>query len=173
MKTTVAILLALLAAGCATFTSVSGSVQPGPVPSGQSVTLSGPASPVSGSLTLDVNVNQLASPAFGIAFDLDFNSGIIVFDSFTPGTFFEQGGAGVSYQVTPAPGNPGKLIIGVTRLGAVGGVGGSGRVMTLRFLLNNVPGSTQVGFSGAQILGPDGNPLAGTVTFSPATVNVQ
>ncbi len=80
--------------------------------------------------SLTVNIESVTN-LFSIYFDLDFNSSLISFISATEGTFMSQG-CQTAFMTAENP--PGKLIVGLTRLGeSCGGISGSGTLMTLNF----------------------------------------
>ena len=105
---------------------------------------------------------------YGVAFDLRFPSNLLAFDNVTEGAFLDSmGGVSTSFQVLEDA--SGDLVIGLTRLGDVGGVDGSGSLLLFEFsrvasgsgsfeILNNAA----VDSTGAM---PDGVVwIAGTVT---------
>jgi hypothetical protein len=83
----------------------------------------------SSSLTIDVRAAQVTG-LYGIAFDLDYPSAALHYQSAAAGTFLGSSGQ-VSMQVVESA--PGHLVVGVTRLGDVAGVSGSGVVASLVF----------------------------------------
>ena len=66
---------------------------------------------------------------YGVAFDLEYPTALR-FDAATEGTFLSAG-AMTSFQV--ASGQPGRLVVGLTRLGPRPGVNGEGALLVLRF----------------------------------------
>lgn len=112
-------------------------------------------------LDLDVrltSVNNVSS----MAFDLVFNPAVLSYVSFTEGTFFDQDGQPVSILVDENP--AGRLIVGVARLGDVGGVGGTAAALTLTF--NGAGnGGSALRFESSSLLDPDLNPVAGVQWF--------
>jgi len=83
----------------------------------------------SSSLTVDVRAAQVTG-LYGIAFDLDYPSAIVHFQSATAGAFLGSSGQ-ISLQIFESA--PGHLVVGVTRLGDVRGADGSGIVVSLVF----------------------------------------
>lgn len=81
-------------------------------------------------LELEVRADQLPE-IYGVAFDLTYPSELLRFDAAAEGTFLGAGGVGTSVQVVQS--EPGRLVVGATRLGEVAGTGGSGVLLTLRF----------------------------------------
>jgi hypothetical protein len=112
-------------------------------------------------LDLDVqltSVNNVGS----MAFDLTFNPSVLSYVQAAEGTFFNQDGAPVSILVDENP--AGTLIVGVARLGDVGGVSGSGVALTLTF--NGAGnGGSALGFANTSLLDPDLTPLDGVQWF--------
>lgn len=72
------------------------------------------------------SVNNL----YGLYFDLSFPSSVLSYEGATEGSFLGDDGTATTFQVAEETGN---LIVGASRLGVVGGVGGSGEILTLRF----------------------------------------
>ena len=95
-------------------------------------------------LAIDVKMNNLSSNAYGAAFDVDFDSTKMTYNSYAVGSFLEQGENTVNYQMGLQSGNSGKLVVGISRQGGVGGVSGSGTIVTLKF---RVTGNLSVAFS--------------------------
>ena len=80
---------------------------------------------------------------YGVFFDLSFPPSVLDFQSADAGSFLTAGGSDISLQVAEQDGN---LVVGITRLGLVGGVSGSGTVLTLTFQVVG-GGSGQLAFS--------------------------
>jgi hypothetical protein len=107
-------------------------------------------------LDLAVQASEVTD-LYGVAFDLGYPASVLDFEGASQGDFLAQGGFQVSLQVAEETGN---LIVGITRLGAVPGVSGSGTLATLRFDAV-ASGSGAISFSRQQAVGPDGQPVAG------------
>ncbi len=112
-------------------------------------------------LDLDIrltSVNNVSS----MAFDLTFNPSVLSYVMFSEGTFFNQDGESISVLVDENP--AGRLIVGVARLGDVGGVSGTGVALTLTF--NGAGnGNSTMGFENNSLLDPDLNALDGIQWF--------
>lgn len=109
-------------------------------------------------LLLQVQADQLP-PIYGVAFDLGFPANLVRFDAVSEGDFLTRNApSGTSLQVVENP--AGNLVIGYTRLGAAGMVGGSGELFTLRFVAIG-GGAGAVTFSRNRVLDESGNPIAG------------
>ena len=106
-----------------TFTPTGGSAMNG-------VTLASGAGSTATNLVLEVRANQV-SDLYGLSFDLAYPQGLLRYDGATEGTFLSQGGASTSLLINS--GTAGNLVVGLSRLGAVDGVGGTGVLLTLRF----------------------------------------
>lgn len=119
-------------------------------------------------LAVDIKVNN-ASDVYGAAFDVDFDSSKMTYSTYSNGSFLEQGGASVSYQVATQSGNSGKLVVGISKQGAVSGASGIGTLLTLKF---NVSGGTDIDFSNNQLANSSGSSISG-ITWSGGTVTVQ
>ena len=96
---------------------------------GPGIVLAQGAGTSSSSLTVDVRAAQVTG-LYGIAFDLDYPSALVHYPSATAGTFLGSSGQ-ISMQVVESA--PGHLVVGVSRLGDVRGVDGSGIVASLVF----------------------------------------
>ena len=77
-------------------------------------------------LRLTVRANQVED-LYGVAFDLVYPETLLRFDRAVEGTFLASGGAETSLQVFES--SPGRLVVGVTRLGAVSGASGTGALL--------------------------------------------
>jgi hypothetical protein len=105
-------------------------------------------------LVLDVRVRGIQD-LYGVAFDLTFPPSLSYQDA-TEGAFLATGGAATSLQIASSPG---RLVVGHTRLGAVGGVaGGEGTLLTLRFSAV-AAGSGAMNFSQQNAYSSFGTPL--------------
>lgn len=112
-------------------------------------------------LDLDVQITSVNNVG-SMAFDLTYNPSVLSYVQASEGTFFNQDGAPVSVLVDENP--AGTLIVGVARLGDVGGVSGSGVALTLTFSGAGNGGSA-LGFANNSLLDPDLNPLDGIQWF--------
>ena len=117
-------------------------------------------------LVLELRANTVED-LYGLSFDLRFPANLLRFDSAAEGTFLA--GPQTSLQVTESP--AGNLIVGLTRLGAVGGVGGSGVLLTLRFTANGT-GNGSLEFIDRAAFDNQGLALSG-VAWGGGTVAVQ
>ncbi len=94
--------------------------------------------------SLTLNISSVTN-LFGVAFDLNFNPSLIDFISATEGNFLNQG---CQTSLMTAENPAGKLIFGLTRLGAsCGGISGSGNLATLNFNSLNQNGNNALSFS--------------------------
>lgn len=118
-------------------------------------------------IAIDVKSNNISSGVFGAAFDVDFDSSKITYDSYVAGNFLEQGGATVHYEAILQSDNSSKLVAGITR--QTGTATGSGTLITLKFKVTS--GST-VGFSRNELRDQSNLTILGT-TWSGGTVTVQ
>jgi hypothetical protein len=69
-------------------------------------------------ITVWVNITG-TNDVYAAAFDVQYDPTRIAYVGFVRGTALEQGGFGVSYAVSPSP--PGRLVVGVSRMGPVPG----------------------------------------------------
>lgn len=120
-------------------------------------------------LVLELFANQV-SGVYGVAFDLRYPTNVLVFDSVREESFLSAAGSATTLQIAEAP--AGNLVVGITRLGRVSGVGGSGVLLTLEFrVVGN--GSGTLSFTSNEVFDSAGNPMpgltwgAGSVTVNP------
>ena len=112
-------------------------------------------------LDLDIRLTSVDNVS-SMACDLTFNPSVLSYVTFTDGTFFSSDGEPVSILVDENP--AGRLIIGVARLGDVGGVSGTGVALTLTF--NGAGnGNSTLGFENSSLLDPDLNAVDGVQWF--------
>lgn len=91
---------------------------------------------------------EKAAPTFFTAFDLTYDPSVVEFVGAGEGTFLNRNGTEqTSFQAALQNGNPGRLTVGLTRLGQVGDVSGDGNLVTLTFHALK-PGTTVLAFSG-------------------------
>lgn len=102
-------------------------------------------------LILELRAQQ-AGNLYGVAFDLTYPNAVLRYDRATEGTFLSAG-SGTSFQVVET--SPGRLVVGVSRLGASGGVGGNGLVLSLE-LSAIAAGTGTFAFQENLTYGPDG-----------------
>ncbi|MBU1102417.1 cohesin domain-containing protein [Patescibacteria group bacterium] len=94
--------------------------------------------------SLTINISSVTN-LFGVAFDLNFNPSLIDYVSATEGTFLSSG---CQTSLMTAENPAGKLVFGITRLGAsCGGVSGSGILAILNFRSLIQDGSNILSFS--------------------------
>ena len=119
-------------------------------------------------LVLELFANQV-SGVYGVAFDLRYPTGVLVFDSVREESFLSGGGAQTTLQIAEAP--AGNLVVGITRLGRVAGVGGSGVLLTLEVRVAG-NGSGTLSFTSNEVFDSAGNPMAG-LTWGAGSVTVN
>lgn len=145
-------LLALVAVGCSgseettdpPVNNLAGSFQAETTsPGSDSVALAQEAA--SGNLvTLAVNVSDTAD-VYGAGFDLAYDTSHVQFVDWTAGDLLETGGHSPLYTVTT---QPGLIVVGVSRNGAVAGVDVTGSATLIRLTFRVLsPGASDVAFS--------------------------
>ncbi len=114
-------------------------------------------------LVLEVRTQDVSS-LYGVAFDLEYPAAQLDYLTFSDGGFL---GSSTSVQVVES--SDGTISVGITRLGAVGGVGGSGNLLTLEFgAIGNGQGAFD--FPIQTPIDNQGNPLA--ITWLDGVVDV-
>lgn len=137
-------------------------------PAGVSFTASGASGPQTLSLrespagndqrlVLELFAEQVSS-VYGVAFDLRYPTAVLQFDAIVEGAFLGSGGADTTLQIAESP--AGNLIVGLTRLGRIGGASGSGVLLTLEFSVVG-SGDGNLSFIGNEAVNPEGEPLTG------------
>ena len=134
-------------------------------PQGAAITLARGARSTANLLVLEVRAESVAG-LYGAAFDLQYPGMLLDYQARVPGPFL---GADASVQVFESA--PGTLVVGVSRLGNVAGVDGSGVLVELE-LTPLAPGSGPLAFARNAALGADGLEIqmgwgSGTVSVSP------
>jgi hypothetical protein len=121
-------------------------------------------------LRLDLLANQVAG-LYAVGFDLTYPNATMRFAAATEGTFLNAGStATTSFQVLET--QPGRLVVGLSRLGPAAGVSGSGTVMSFEFTAV-AAGSGALAFADAQGYDAAGRPLSnvgfagGSVVYQP------
>ena len=134
-------------------------------PDGPAITLARGARSTANLLVLEVRA-QSVTGLYGAAFDLRYPGTLLDYQARVPGTFL---GANASVQVFES--EPGTLVVGVSRVGNLPGVDGSGVLVELE-LAPLAPGSGPLAFARNAAIGADGVELAigwgsGTVSVAP------
>ncbi len=113
-------------------------------------------------LILEVRANQVTD-LYGVAFDLSYPSNLLQHVRSTQGPMLPGG----SFQGSVTPGN---LVIGLSRLGAVPGVNGSGVLMTFEF---RATGAGQGSFAFSRnVAANSGGTAIGGLSWAAGTVRV-
>ena len=173
-RLTAALACALLAAACGGGGGGGGGAAPGLECQG---TVAGAADLVrfdcpasSGSpMAVRVMIGQTTmSDIYGIKFDVVFSPAVVEFDPpAIEGDFLDQDSQGTAMEAATQSNDPGRLVVSVTRVGSVGGVGVTGAektVITLPFM-GVASGTTTLVFENAQAVDPTGTPIA-AIQFS-------
>lgn len=85
--------------------------------------------------------------AFFAAFDMTYDPNLVEFVGAEEGIFLNRNGTDPTFfQAALQNGQPGRLTVGLTRLGPIGNVSGGGELVTLTFRALN-PGTTILAFS--------------------------
>lgn len=127
---------------------------PGSV-SGSGISLAGGATTAT-TLVVEVRANSVQD-LYGVAFDLSFPASLLRFDTSSRGAFLGDEGNTTLALAQPTPGN---LVVGLSRLGTLPGVSGSGVLLTLRFTSTGA-GSGAFSFSRNSAFGSSGAALSG------------
>ncbi len=123
-----------------------------------SIALSTGAGSSTAALRLDLVATGVAG-LYGVAFDLTYPNAVLRFAAATEGPFLSGGGAAAtSFQLFES--SPGRLVVGISRLGPVGGVDGSGVLLSLE-LRPVAQGGGSVGFALPRALDASGREISG------------
>ncbi len=146
------------------------------------ISLSCPATSGSPMLvTVIIGGATTSTDIYGIKFDLVFSPTVMTFQApAIEGTFLNQGGAATSIIAAPAPGDPGRVVVSITRTGAVSGTQAAApqaTVITLGFAATGLTGATFLTFENAEAVDdstPTPTPIVSIgFTSSPLTVSFQ
>jgi hypothetical protein len=140
--------LALILAGCSSGGSGGGKPESDSPESMAKVSLSPPSSTVGqGVIFTRMVVVQNVGNTFYTAFDLVYDPTMIEYMEASEGTFLSQDCSDcTSFQVALENGEPGRLTVGLTRLGEIEEASGSGTLLSLIFKAV-APGTTTVAFA--------------------------
>ena len=128
-------------------------------------------------LLLTIVIGGPTSPdIYGIKFNIVFSQPIMTFE--TPaieGTLLNQSGAATTLVATASPGDPDRVVVAITRTGAVSGTqaaAASTTIMILGFSATGLDGTATVTFENAQAVDSTLTPI-GSIGFtaSPLTVS--
>jgi hypothetical protein len=117
-------------------------------------------------LVLEIRANSVQS-LYGVAFDLSFPANLLRLDASARGSFLGDESNTTLALVQSTPGN---LVIGLSRLGTLPGVSGSGVLLTLRFT-SLTSGSGAFAFTRNSAVDAAGSPLSG-LSWSGGSVQV-
>ena len=150
---------------------------PEPIPLSSQPTAKVVISPPSGAVsqgsvfTRTVEVQNLKGTFFA-AFDVTYNPAVIEFQNVAEGTFLNKNGTdATSVQVALQNAAQGSVAVGLTRLGPIGDVSGSGMLLTLTFKAVG-PGITRLAFQHPRGLKNSDNQDV-TSSWEDGTVTVQ
>lgn len=87
---------------------------------------------VGDAFTRDIAVFDLRE-TFYVAFDLTYDPAVIAYMGATEGDVFKKDNGVTVLQTALKEGQPGTIVIGLTRVGQIGNISGSGKLMTLSF----------------------------------------
>ena len=123
-------------------------------------------------ITSTVEVQRVGE-SFYAAFDLTYNPDVIQFVEGAEGTFLSQEGLdATSFQVALEDGEPGRLTVGLTRIGPIGEVSGTGTLLTLTFKAVG-SGTSLLEFQDPRGLKNSANEDVAIETWQDGTVTVQ
>lgn len=127
--------------------------------------------------TITVNVNVAGvTDLYSISFDLIYSSAVLSYDSTTEGDFLYGGGTPpdpptTTMQAALLDGAPGDLVVGISRLGGIGGISGSGTLATIQFqVIGDYCTSGDISFSFNSLENPTGLDI--TATWNGATLDI-
>lgn len=110
---------------------------------------------------------------FFAAFDLTYDPAVIEFIDAMEGTFLNKNGSNpTAFHATLQNGTQGRIVIGMTRLGQIGDVSGSGTLLTLSFRAVGA-GTTTLAFSNPKGFKNMGNQDVVIETWENGSINVQ
>ena len=181
----IGILVALAVAACGGGGGGGGGGQPPTVPPPPVRMLSWTAAGAPGSQTVFLEIRSLNNPdrfvlqirandvtdLYGVAFDVVYPTGVVEFDesAVEEGGFFSAGGGfATELQLTERP--DGRIIVGLTRVGGVGGRNGDGLLLELPFD-STASGDGDFTIEASVAIDSDGFPLA--TTWLGGTVEIQ
>lgn len=117
-----------------------------------------------------------SSDVYGIKFDVVFDPAVLAFDPpAIEGSFLGRDGNPTVLEAATQSGDPGRLVVAITRQGAVGGIGASSAqttVVTLPFT-GVAPGTASLVFENATAVDPGLFPIAAIHFGSPVSVTFQ
>lgn len=140
---------------------------PGTVATSSSVSFANGTGATSSTLVLDLRATSV-NDLYAVAFDVVYPSNLLRFTRADEGPFLSGGGAPTSLQVSEPM--PGLLVVGLSRLGALGGVTGTGTLITFTFT-SRAAGDGAFSFQRNRVLGSDGLGLPG-ISWGGGTVRV-
>ena len=112
--------------------------------------------------SVDLRVQDV-DDLFGVNIDLHYDSEVIAVESIVEGDFLNQSGTDPTSSMPYVDNHRGLANIGITRLGDIGGVSGSGILCTIQFRART-PGTTQLTIDDAKLLiYPTLNPIPSNV----------
>lgn len=133
-----------------------------------SLELRAAAPPTTERIVLELRANQVED-LYGIAFELFYPGDVVSLEEIREGDFL-TGGAGAQTTLQVAEEPPESVLVGVTRLGPVPGVTGSGTLLSLEFSIDGA-GSGSFRFQDNQAFDAEGSPRP-DISWSGGTIQV-
>gem|GEM_PF-4071955 len=127
-----------------------------------------PVRAVDETFTIRVKIDN-GSNVFAVPFDISYNPDILEATGLHEGSYLKKDG-GQSTFLTSTDRNKGKITVGLTRLGRIGGVSGSGTLMSIDFRALK-RGTTLLSFANGKPMDPTLNALP--VKFVSAEIKVE
>lgn len=170
----------LIVLGCQSGSSPPGSLPgsdqggtPSTPPSGQgtrpvtaqpAVGLTAPTTPVPVGQEVRMALEaQKAQNLYAVALTVKYDPAQLSYRSYVEGDLLNRDGASTEVEVGPSEEVPGELLVGLTRVGGVGGISGSGVLLTLVFqATQSGPAQVQIDDATATLRDADDTPLSVT-----------
>ena len=121
-------------------------------------------------ITVVIGGPTTSSDIYGIKFDLVFSPAVMTFlPPAIEGTFLNQGGTATEMIASTQTSDPGRLIVTLTRVRAIGGVRAASQTTVVAFLFSatGAAGTTSLAFENGQVVDSTLTPI-GTIQFGPA-----
>jgi hypothetical protein len=148
-----------------------------PAPQPDTVSFGCPGSaPITVGIAVILGGPTSSTDIYGVKFDVIFDDSILRFQApAIEGSFLNRDGAATIIEAAVAPSDPGRVVVALTRQGAVSGLRGTSveqTVVTL-FFSGVHAGGTVVSFANAEVVDSSLAPIAGIQFVGSVTVSVR
>lgn len=130
-----------------------------------------PTPQVGDTISIQVDIASVTD-LYAVSFDLSYDPVVLNYTGTIEGGFMNQDAQNTSMQAALLNGTAGQLVVGISRIGNIAGVSGSGTLVTISFqVIGDYCSSDSIAFGNAYLEGPVQDSVI-TATWNGTTVDV-